>query len=562
MVKTLSGTLFKNMIANGAANLKNNHQEINSLNVFPVPDGDTGTNMQMTIMAGTNEAVNTNSKSIVDVSKILSRGCLMGARGNSGVILSQFFRGLYSKLSIIKNGSATIDEFIDSLVGGYEMAYKAVMTPVEGTILTVVRESAEAVKARRSEIDSIEDVLKIYLEEATKSLDRTPEILPVLKEAGVVDAGGAGFIKIIEGMLLAVQGEKIEILDEPIIHEMPKEENIFEINQEDIKFGYCTEFIVKLYDQASFNQKTLQGILENMGDSLVLVQDEELLKVHVHTNQPGVIITLGQKYGELQTMKVDNMRLQNSAMLESFDRENVIDDNALTDSDEVFQLVNEERVNYGIIAVASGVGIKKVFKELGVHYIIDGGQTMNPPTDEFVKAIEELNADNIIILPNNGNIILTAEQAAQLVEDSNVRVLKTKSIPGGYFSMMMFDETLDIDENMEVMTEALSSVKTGELTYSVKDTTYNGFEIKKGDFIGITGGKIVASAEKRIDSMKKLIDELIDEETEITSIFYGRDVELSEAEEISEYIYSINPHVEIELIDGRQDIYSYIIAAE
>ena len=261
-------------------------------------------------------------------------------------------------------------------------------------------------------------------------------------------------------------------------------------------------------------------------------------------------------------MKVDNMRLQNSAMLESFDRENVIDDNALTDSDEVFQLVNEERVNYGIIAVASGVGIKKVFKELGVHYIIDGGQTMNPPTDEFVKAIEELNADNIIILPNNGNIILTAEQAAQLVEDSNVRVLKTKSIPGGYFSMMMFDETLDIDENMEVMTEALSSVKTGELTYSVKDTTYNGFEIKKGDFIGITGGKIVASAEKRIDSMKKLIDELIDEETEITSIFYGRDVELSEAEEISEYIYSINPHVEIELIDGRQDIYSYIIAAE
>jgi len=562
MAKTLSGTLFKNMIRNGATNLKNNYQEINSLNVFPVPDGDTGTNMQMTIMAGANEAINTNSKSIVDVSKILSRGCLMGARGNSGVILSQFFRGLYSKLSLIKNGSATVDEFIDSLVGGYEMAYKAVMTPVEGTILTVVRESAEAVKARRKEIETIEDVLVIYLEEATKSLDNTPEMLPVLKEAGVIDAGGAGFIKIIEGMLMAVRGEVVHPLDTPVIHEIPKDENVFQLEQEEIKFGYCTEFIVKLNDQGNFDQKVLQGILENMGDSLVLVQDEELLKVHIHTNQPGVIITLGQKYGDLQTMKVDNMRLQNSALLENFDKENMINEDGLEDNNEVFQLVNEERVNYGVIAVASGLGIKRVFKELGVHYIIDGGQTMNPPTDEFIKAIEALNAENIIILPNNGNIILTAEQAADLAENSNVKVLKTKSIPGGYFSMMMFDESLDIDENVEAMNEVLSDVKTGELTYSVKDTTYNGLDIKKGDFIGITGGKIVSANADRVGTMKKLIEELIDEETEITSIFYGKDVELSEAEEVSEYIYSINSNIEIELIDGKQDIYSYIIAAE
>lgn len=562
MAKTLSGTLFKNMIANGAANLKNNHQEINSLNVFPVPDGDTGTNMQMTIMAGANEAVNTNSKSIVDVSKILSRGCLMGARGNSGVILSQFFRGLYSKLSIIKNGSATIDEFIESLVGGYEMAYKAVMTPVEGTILTVVRESAEAVRSRRSEMETIEDVLVIYLEEANKSLDKTPEKLPVLKEAGVIDAGGAGFIKIVEGMLLAVRGEKVDILDEPVIHNIPKEGNTFQLDQEEIKFGYCTEFIVKLNDQANFDSKVLQGILENMGDSLVLVQDEELLKIHVHTNQPGVVITLGQKYGDLQTMKVDNMRLQNAALHEDNHHINMHEGESLLDSNEVFQVVNEERVEYGIIAVASGLGIKKVFKELGVHYIIDGGQTMNPPTEEFIKAIEELNADNIIILPNNGNIILTAEQAAMLSEDSNVRVLKTKSIPGGYFSMMVFDESLNIDQNMDAMTDVLSDVKTGELTYSVKDTTQNGLKINKGDFIGITGGKIVSTNADRVETMKRLIDELIDEETEIASVFYGKEVKANEAEEICEYIYLINSNIEIELIDGKQDIYSYIIAAE
>lgn len=562
MAKTLNGTLFKNMIANGAANLKNNHQEINSLNVFPVPDGDTGTNMQMTIMAGANEAINTNSKSIVDVSKILSRGCLMGARGNSGVILSQFFRGLYSKLSIIKNGSATIDEFIDSLVGGYEMAYKAVMTPVEGTILTVVRESAEAVKARRNEIETIEDVLTIYLEEATKSLDNTPELLPVLKEAGVIDAGGAGFIKIIEGMLMAAQGEIIKELDQPPIHEITKEDNIFQLGQEEIKYGYCTEFIVKLDDQENFDKNILQEILENMGDSLVLVQDEELLKVHVHTNQPGVVITLGQKYGDLQTMKVDNMRLQNSAFLENFDKENMIYDNHPDDNNELFQTVNEERVDYGIISVVSGVGIKRVFKELGVDYIIDGGQTMNPPTDEFVKAIKALNAENIIILPNNGNIILTAEQAALLSENTNVRVLKTKSIPQGYFSMMMFDESLDIEENIETMSEVFHDVKIGELTYSIKDTTFNGFKIKKGDYIGIASDKIVSTSSDRVETMKKLIDKLIDEDTEITSIFYGKDVEFGEVEEISEYIYSINSQIEIELIDGKQDIYSYIIAAE
>lgn len=562
MGKTINGALFKSMIANGAANLKNYHREIDSLNVFPVPDGDTGTNMQMTIMAGANEAINTKSKSIVDVSKILSRGCLMGARGNSGVILSQFFRGLHTEMSLIKNGTATVDEFIDSLVGGYKMAYKAVMTPVEGTILTVVRESAEAVRSRRSEIETIEDALKIYLEEANKSLDNTPELLPVLKEAGVVDAGGAGFIKIIEGMLLAVQGEQIDVLEEPIVLESYKDERTFQLAEEEIKFGYCTEFIVKLNDKENFDPKILQGILENMGDSLVLVQDEELLKVHVHTNQPGVIITLGQKYGDLQTMKVDNMRLQHSEIIDSFDTENMIEDNDLSHSKNIYQVVNAERQEYAIIAVASGDGIKQVFQELGVSYIIDGGQTMNPPTEEFIKAIEDVNADNVIILPNNSNVILAAEQAVNIFEDSNVRVLPTKTIAQGYFSMMMFDESMNIDENIESMNDVLGDVKTGELTYSVKDTKINGNEIKKGDFIGITSGEIVSTAVDRLDAVKLLVDKLVDEDTEIATIFYGKDVKPSEADNLSEYINSLNSDVEIEIIEGKQDIYSYILAIE
>lgn len=558
MANTLSGTLFKKMVTNGAINLKNNHEEINHLNVFPVPDGDTGTNMQMTIMAGVKEVTNTKSKNIVDVSKILSRGCLMGARGNSGVILSQFFRGLYTEIAQIKNGSATIDEFIRALVGGYQMAYRAVMTPVEGTILTVVREAAEAVLKKRNELNTIEDVMVVYLDEAKKSLENTPELLPVLKQAGVVDSGGAGFIKIIEGMLLAIQGEMIPMEEERMVdtnHHMAQN-----IEDAEITFAYCTEFIVKLDDYETFDQENLRNILMNMGDSLVLVQDEDLLKVHVHTNQPGVVITLGQKYGELQTMKVDNMRIQHAGVVESI--HNHVHDQEEKAPAIVYQPVSEERQKEAVIAVCFGDGIKQTFMELGVDYIIDGGQTMNPPTEDFIKAVEAVNADNIIILPNNGNVILTAEQTLDLIEDANIRVLRTKTIGQGYAAMMVYDTSNDIDDNLEAMSDVVSEVKTGELTYSIRDTEVNGVKIKKDDFIGITGGKIVVSDKDRKFAIKALIESILDEDAEILTLFYGKDVSDDEAKEIRDHVQALNSEVEVELINGKQDIYSYIVSVE
>ena len=560
MANTISGSLFKKMVTNGAINLKNNHQEINHLNVFPVPDGDTGTNMQMTMMAGIKEVNNLDSKSIVDVSKILSRGLLMGARGNSGVILSQFFRGVYSEIAKIKNGSATVDEFIAALVGGYQMAYRAVMTPVEGTILTVVREAAEHVLRERKSLKSVEDVLNCYLNQARVSLDRTPELLPVLKQAGVVDSGGAGFIKIIEGMLLAAQGRTLTLQQEAQA-ELHHEEGFKGQNIEDfnIEFGYCTEFIVKLHNQTDFDQDVLRNTLLQMGDSLVLVQDEELVKVHVHTNQPGVAITLGQKYGDLQTMKVENMRLQHGQVVESIHEH---DHNHDHKEETNFQAVKEVRSKYGIISVCFGDGIKQAFKELGVDYIIDGGQTMNPPTEEFIKAVKAVNAENVIILPNNSNVILSAEQTLALCEDQNIRVLKTKSIGQGYASLMVFDNTQEVDDNVEAMSEIIANMVTGELTYSVRDTEMNGVKIAKGDFIGITKGKIVVSLPDRVEAIHGLLDQVIKETSEIVTLFYGKDVAEDEINEVKKYIQSLNKDLEIEVINGKQDIYAYIVAVE
>jgi len=561
MANTISGSLFRKMVTNGAINLKNNHQEINHLNVFPVPDGDTGTNMQMTMMAGIKEVSALDSKSIVDVSKILSRGLLMGARGNSGVILSQFFRGVYSEIAKIKNGSATVDEFIAALVGGYQMAYRAVMTPVEGTILTVVREAAENVLRERPRLKSIEDVLQCYLVQAKESLDRTPELLPVLKQAGVVDSGGAGFIKIIEGMLLAAQGQTLALQQEQQEQQHHHEEGFQGRNIENfnIEFGYCTEFIVKLHNVSDFDQDNLRNTLLQMGDSLVLVQDEELVKVHVHTNQPGVAITLGQKYGDLQTMKVENMRLQHDSVVESIHEHEHDHDHKEAVN---YQPVKAERSKYGIISVCFGDGIKQAFRELGVDYIIDGGQTMNPPTEEFIKAVKAVNAENVIILPNNSNVILSAEQTLTLCEDQNIRVLKTKSIGQGYASLMVFDNTQEIDDNLESMSEIVANMTTGELTYAVRDTEMNGVAIKKGDFIGITKGNIVVSIPNRLEAVKGLLDKIVKDTSEIVTLFYGNDVEESEVNEVKAYLQSINEDVEVEIINGKQEIYAYIVAVE
>jgi uncharacterized protein len=555
--QTVSGTLFKKMVTNGAVNLKNNHKEIDHLNVFPVPDGDTGTNMQMTMMAGIKEVNNLDSQSIVDISKILSRGLLMGARGNSGVILSQFFRGVYSEIAKIDNGSATIQEFIQALVGGYQMAYRAVMDPVEGTILTVVRESAEKVVRESSKINSVEEVLRIYLEQARETLIKTPELLPVLKEAGVVDSGGAGFIKIIEGWVMALEGQ---MLNEAEVQSQPQTREHYQgaenLGAFDIKFGYCTEFIVKLHKPEKFNEKFMKDPLSQMGDSLVVVTDDDLLKVHVHTNQPGVALTLAQKYGDLQTIKIDNMRIQHS---------NIMPGEEVHEHKEVKKDANKvakKKAKYGIIAVGSGEGIKDAFTELGVDLVIDGGQTMNPSTEAFVKAVESLNCEHILILPNNKNIILSAEQSMDLCPNRSIRVLKTKNIAHGYASLMAFDPTAELDDNFEAMMGIVTNMRSGEITYAVRDTELNGVVIKNNDFIGITRGEILVSTPSRLDTAKALLEDMIDENREIITIFYGLQSDEDELELIVAHAKKLNPDIEVDLIEGKQDIYSYIIAVE
>lgn len=547
LIKEVSASLLKKMVSNGAINLKNNYKKIDELNVFPVPDGDTGTNMSMTMMSGIREIQNLESNSIVQISKVLSRGFLMGARGNSGVILSQFFRGIYLGMSNVCGSSATINEFIDCLVSGYEVAYKAVMKPVEGTILTVMREAGEYVNLNRKSYKSIEEVLESYIKEAKKSLDNTPNILPVLKEAGVVDSGGAGFIEVATGMLLAVKGVLLE-LNTPEASSTGSAQAAFETK--DIKFGYCTEFILMLKDQENFNEGDLRSPLSIIGDSLVLVRDEDLVKIHIHTNNPGRALNLAQRHGEFKTLKIENMRLQHTELLNN---EAKI---------EEAPKVSAERKKYGLIAVCFGDGLKKTFQELGVDYIIDGGQTMNPSTEEFVQAVNALNAENIIIIPNNSNVIMSAEQTKKLCEGANIEVLRTKTIAHGYASLIVFDEESSLEENIECMTEAIANVKAGEITFAVRDTEIGGVKIKSGDFMSILNGEIINSTEKRLDAAKKLLDASIDETTVIVTFFYGLNVLKEEVDELAEYATSLNEEIEIQIVDGKQDIYSYIIAVE
>lgn len=549
---SISGYLFRQMVTNGAVNLKNNHKEIDHLNVFPVPDGDTGTNMQMTMMAGVKEVSNLKESSITDISKILSKGLLMGARGNSGVILSQFFRGVSTEISKNENqNELTVSQFIDCLVGGYQMAYRAVMDPVEGTILTVVREAAEKIKQERNNLNSIEEVMDLYVKQAKLTLLKTPELLPVLKEAGVVDSGGAGFLKIIEGMQMALQGNILSenINHVPILENLNQEINHGFVDLHNIKFGYCTEFITRLFSPERFKEEMILSPLKTLGDSMVVAVSEDLLKVHIHTNQPGVIITLAQKYGEIQTIKVENMRRQNQEVVEQ-EKEKLAK----------ISKVNQEKTKYSIIAVASGEGMKQVFLDLGVDYIVDGGQTMNPSTEDFLNVITNINSDNIIIIPNNKNIIMAAEQTIDLCPDKNIQVLKTKNISQGYASLMVFDPTADLEENLDLMSEQVNEVKSGEVTYAVRETTVNGVEINKNDYIGILNDKIKLSTNNLSKTTKQLLKEMISDDSELVTIFYGKDILEKDAVKMKEYVLNLSEDVEVEVVAGMQDVYSYIIS--
>ncbi len=546
----IDGNLFILLITNGTIALRNDHQRINELNVFPVPDGDTGSNMQSTMMSGVKAIAGLEDESIDKVAKVLSRGLLMGARGNSGVILSQLFSGFAKTFKGME--TATTLDFAKGFVQGVKQAYSAVINPVEGTILTVAREAADLALDNTNEKTGLLDMLQIYIKEAYESLERTPDLLEVLKEAGVIDSGAAGFNLIVDGMIQALQGEILEDAKFNTVVSVSKEIPSYE---GEVDFGYCTEFIVQLTDGSKFNKDKFTKRLQKFGDSIVVVNDEEICKVHIHTKTPGDVLNFGQTFGNFATLKIENMTLQHSETLLHTEGEG---------EDCGHEHAHYERPNskYGIITVLNGDGLKNTFREMGVSCIIDGGQTMNPSTEDFISAVEKINAEHVIIIPNNGNVLLSAEHAAKYIEDRSVTVLPAKTIAQGYASLTMFDSNQGLEENIEEMNDLIKNVKTGEVTYAVRDTEYKGVEIKKDEFIGIVNGEITTCNKDRVDTVKDLFKELLDSDSEIITVMYGNDVEEKELEEIMLQLETHYPDVEVEVIEGNQNIYSYIIAVE
>lgn len=536
--REIDGNLLKLIIKNGTIKLKNQHQEINDLNVFPVPDGDTGSNMQSTMMSGVSAIESLDNESIDVVGKALSRGLLMGARGNSGVILSQLFSGFAKAFKEQKTANAPA--LIEGLKQGVQQAYGAVINPVEGTILTVAREAAEKASAAAHADSDIIDVLNIYLDEAKQSLGRTPDMLPVLKESGVVDSGGAGLILIVEGMISALKGEVFqEEKIDPTIgvhHEMEGE----------VEFGYCTEFIIELDPEKPFDVDIFKAQLTELGDSIVVVSDDEICKVHIHTVTPGDALNLGQRYGEFMKLKIENMTVQHEELKKQ---------NSVHQKKDV-------KKKYGLITVVNGSGLRTMFEEMGVSVVIEGGQTMNPSTQDFIDAIDAINAENIIIIPNNKNVFLSAETAAREVSDKNVIVVPAKTIPQGYASLTMFDANQDVDAAIEEMHELIDHVRTGEITHAVRDTKISGLKINKGDYLGIAEGNIVSAQTSRLDAVKFLFGDLILPDSEIVTLMVGEAPDDKEVKAVKKYLADMFAHVEIEVIDGHQSVYDYLIAVE
>ena len=554
---SLDGNLFKKLIINGSIKLKINMNRIDDLNVFPVPDGDTGSNMSATMMAGANAIRETEETEIGKIAKVLSRGMLMGARGNSGVILSQLFSGISKGLEGLD--TANMSQFGNALRLGVEQAYASVIHPVEGTILTVSREAADRVVSVEEDLDDFEDLFTIYLKELRASLVRTPELLPVLKEVGVVDSGGAGFIEVVEGMEKALLGE---MYPEDSIAEDYKvgSTKITHKHIEDGEhFGYCTEFIMQIEKMSEFSQKRFVDMISPLGDSLVVVQDDNILKVHIHTKTPGDAMNLAQHYGFFVNIKIENMTLQHTEVLIHQDQDH--QDDCGCGHDHSLSVAPALKKKYAIVAVVNGEGLKETFIEMGCDYIIDGGQTMNPSVEEFIKATEAINADHIIIVPNNKNVLLSAEAARDMIEERSVHVLKATTVAQGYSALTMFDATEDIDTNIEEMTGYLAKVKTGEITYAIRDSKNNGVEIKKDEFMGILDGKIVHSVSNRLESAKGLIDLMVEERSEIITIMYGKNVDEDEINELVDYVEETH-ELEVDLINGGLEVYSYIISVE
>jgi DAK2 domain fusion protein YloV len=551
-IEYIDSIMLKEMFLSGAKYLESKKAYVDELNVFPVPDGDTGTNMSLTILSAAKEVNNSNYNNMKEVAKAISSGSLRGARGNSGVILSQLLRGF---AKVIKD----YDE-IDTLVlakalqQGVETAYKAVMKPREGTILTVARETAERAATLAVDSNDIEFVIRETITHANEVLQKTPDMLEVLKQAGVVDAGGQGLLYVFEGALKSLElGREVDF--DVVIEESNKEinnSNLSKIATEDIKFGYCTEFIINVNNAQESESEglNLRNYLETIGDSIVVVADEDIIKVHVHTNNPGSALQKALELGELVNIKIDNMREQHTSK--------VI---AQEETQEVV-VAQEERKEIGFVAVSIGEGLNEIFSGLGIDYIIEGGQTMNPSTEDVLNAINKVNADNVYILPNNKNIILAAKQASELCEDKNVIVIPSKSIPQGISAMISFEHDKGVEDNTKNMEESMTYVSTGQLTFAVRDTSIDDKDIKEGDILGIGNDKIL-TVEKELDiAAKELVNRLIDEESELVTIYYGKEVDEDVADEFGEYIEENYEDCDVEVHYGGQPLYYYILSVE
>ncbi len=553
-VQTIDAKMLQKMFLAGAKGLEAKKEYINELNVFPVPDGDTGTNMTMTIMAAAKEVANLQNPTLTELGKAISSGSLRGARGNSGVIMSQIFRGFVKELK----GLDIID--VTALGNGVqhaaETAYKAVMKPKEGTILTVAKAGADKSMDLLVNGDT-DDIIKFCDEVAAEmegALLQTPELLPVLKQAGVVDSGGEGLMTFIRGALDALKGKATDFTVNTGTATRVVNGSVGASEEEDIRFGYCTEFIIMLERGEDVVESQLKEYLQKIGDCVVVVADDDIVKVHVHTNDPGLAIQKALTYGSLTSMKIDNMREEH--------QEKVIRDAQKVAESASAPKKEEPRKENGFIAVAAGDGLADIFRDLGVDYVIEGGQTMNPSADDVLSAIEQVNAENIFVLPNNGNIILAANQAKNLTEDKEVYVVPSKNIPQGIAAMISFVSGRSAAENAESMEEEMQLIKSGQVTYAVRDTNMDGKDIKQGDFMGLTDKTIVSVGSDLQGTAKELIESLLDEDSELVSLYYGSDATKEQAEQLAEDIENTHEDVEVEVQYGGQPVYSYFISVE
>ena len=549
-MEKINGLVLAEMIDLGSKNLAKNAEKINALNVFPVPDGDTGTNMNLSMSSGAKETAANVVENIGELGKSFSKGLLMGARGNSGVILSQLFRGMSQHIADKKEVNAK--EFAEAIQNGVSIAYKAIIKPVEGTILTVAREAAEAGLKAAENTTSVVEVMEAIYAEAQASLKRTPELLPILKEVGVVDSGGQGLVCVYQGFVAALKGEKIEGLEavETNVVDMQFEDDhdMDFMNPEDIVYGFCTEFTVRLdKEKKEFNEDKFREDMSKFGDSLLVISDSEYVKIHVHTETPGDVFNYGQQYGELIKIKSDNMREQHREVLRKQEAKQAT--------------TPKELKEQAMISISMGAGLSKVLTSMGVDYIVEGGQTMNPSTEDIMKAIKEVNAKNIFIFPNNKNIQLAAKQAAELAEE-NVFVVESKTAPQGLAAVMVFNPQAAAEENFANMQEVLSTVSTLEVTHAVRDTNIEGVEIKKDEFMGIKDGKIVVSNLSLNKVLEELLEKSLDEDSEIVTLYLGEESTEEYTDFLEQLIEEKYPDVEVELIESGQPVYPYIIGVE